>query len=84
MARITSGCAPLQELLLTVSALRRASAARVTAVIPYYGYARQDRKDRPRVTISACVSRETALFESVFDLNFDLIFDIDFDLILDL
>ncbi len=75
------------ELLLMIDAAKRASAHRITAVIPYYGYARQDRKDQPRVPISARVLA-TLIMEAGADrvLTMDLhstqiqgFFDIPFD-----
>lgn len=54
---VQSSCQPvndsLMELLIMIDALKRSSANRITAVIPYFGYARQDRKDQPRVPITA-------------------------------
>ena len=63
MARMCSSCSRpcppvdsnLIELFLMIDAFKRASAKRITAVIPYFGYARQDRKDKPRVPISSKV-----------------------------
>ena len=54
---VQSSCTPannnIMELLIMIDAARRASAQRITAVIPFFGYARQDRKDQPRVPITA-------------------------------
>lgn len=62
----------IMELLLMADAFKRASANRITAVIPYYAYARQDRKDRPRVPISAKLLAdllETAGFSRVLTID---------------
>ena len=61
------------ELLLMIDAARRASAARITCVMPYYGYSRQDRKDQPRVAIGAKLlanMMETAGTDRVLGLDF--------------
>jgi len=63
----------LLELLILVDAAKRASAARITVVIPYFGYARQDRKDQPRVAISAKLMAnlvETAGADRVMVMDF--------------
>lgn len=73
---IQSTCAPandnLMEVLVMIDALKRASAGRITAVIPYYGYARQDRKDAPRTPITARLIAdllESAGADRVFSLD---------------
>jgi len=63
----------IMELLLLIDAARRASAARITAVMPYYGYSRQDRKDQPRVAIGAKLLAnmiETAGADRVLGIDF--------------
>src|SRR4026209_810692 len=63
----------IMELLLLIDAARRASAARITAVMPYYGYSRQDRKDQPRVAIGAKLLAnmiETAGADPVLGIDF--------------
>ncbi len=87
-------CAPanthLMELLIMIDALRRSSARRITAVLPYYGYARQDRKVRPRLPISAklvanlisisgtdrllCVDLHAGQIQGFFDIPVDNLF----------
>src|SRR5437867_10876979 len=87
-------CAPvdqhLVELMIMIDAFRRSSAARITAVLPYYGYARQDRKDKPRVPISAklvanvlsaagtdrvlCMDLHKAQIQGFFDIPTDHLF----------
>ena len=87
-------CAPvdqhLVEMCVMIDAFRRSSASRITAVIPYYGYARQDRKDKPRVPISAklvanllsaaganrvlTMDLQKALIQGFFDFRVDHLF----------
>src|SRR5947207_14912456 len=80
----------IMELLIMIDAFRRSSAARITAVIPYYGYGRQDRKDKPRVPISAklvanvlsaagadrvlCMDLHKAQIQGFFDIPVDHLF----------
>ena len=62
----------LVELMLMIDAFRRASARRITAVLPYFGYARQDRKDKPRVPISSKVVSDVLAMSSDRLLTMDL------------
>jgi ribose-phosphate pyrophosphokinase len=62
----------LVELMLMIDAFRRASARRITAVLPYFGYARQDRKDKPRVPISSKVVSDALAKNSDRLLTMDL------------
>jgi ribose-phosphate pyrophosphokinase len=91
---LQSTCQPanthLMELLIMIDALRRSSARRITAVIPYYGYARQDRKVRPRLPISAklvanlistagtdrllCIDLHAGQIQGFFDIPVDNLF----------
>ncbi len=80
----------LVELLIMLDAFKRSSASRITAVLPYYGYARQDRKDKPRVPITAklvadlvqaagadralCVDLHAAQIQGFFDIPVDHLF----------
>jgi ribose-phosphate pyrophosphokinase len=82
--------ANIMELLIILDALKRSSASRVTAVLPYYGYARQDRKDKPRVPITAklvadlivaagadrvlCVDLHAAQIQGFFNIPVDHLF----------
>ncbi len=82
----------LMELLILIDAARRASAKRITAVVPYYGYARQDRKDQPRVPITAklvanliaaagtnrvlCMDLHASQIQGFFDLPVDHLYAI--------
>src|SRR3989449_6092601 len=87
-------CSPvdqhIMELLIMIDAFKRSSAARITSVIPYYGYGRQDRKDKPRVPISAklvanvlsaagtdrvlCMDLHKAQIQGFFDIPVDHLF----------
>ncbi len=62
----------LVELMLMIDAFRRSSAQRITAVLPYFGYARQDRKDKPRVPISSKVVSDVLALNSDRLLTMDL------------